>query len=78
MLRGSLQSSHPANAVEERVQSVMKYAPGDRPQLLLDTEIGSETALGYELPSIWVLGSRSRLNGAFLYQKIKRYGLDPV
>src|SRR5580658_3391840 len=28
----------------------------DRPRLLLDTEIGSETALGYELPSIW-LGS---------------------
>jgi len=28
----------------------------DRPRLLLDTEIGSETGLGYELPSIW-LGS---------------------
>jgi hypothetical protein len=28
----------------------------DRPRLLLDAEVGSETALGYELPSIW-LGS---------------------
>jgi hypothetical protein len=31
-------------------------AVDDRPRLLLDAEIGSETALGYELPSIW-LGS---------------------